>query len=276
LATTSKRARVPRNASALSVPSDRKTRAVRPITKTLVRSSIRAPSSNSSGAMNRAVPDTFLVRSAAIIVCKGSERGLRLPSHVWIRIAQAAFENLDHSVTGHVQVLARVTAVRQIVNREGVHERGVDALGLEDLQQLAQIRGLLILVARVLPVQAGGAPVVDPHHDPSAVACHVGPAPVRAAPDLGARDGLPLRAALRDEGADVLAEALGRRRRAIGGVGGDDVEWGPVDALQRERRVADLPAEPLTDYLDGFAEEVFDTGANLRYQLAQTMWRGER
>jgi len=32
--------------------------------------------------------------------------------------------------------LARVVAVRQVVGREGVRERGVDALGVEDVQQL--------------------------------------------------------------------------------------------------------------------------------------------
>src|SRR5262249_56977946 len=117
-----------------------------------------------------------------------------------------------------------------------------------DLQQLTQIRGLLFLVAHVLPVQTGVAAVVAPRHDRVAVAGHAGRATVRAAPELGDRDGLPLRAALRDEGADVLAEALCRRSRAIGGVGGNDVEWGPVDALQRERRVAQLPADARADH----------------------------
>src|SRR5437868_4573990 len=57
LATTSKRAHDPRKASALSVPSDRNSRAVRPIVKTLVGSSMRAPNSNSSGAMKRVEPN---------------------------------------------------------------------------------------------------------------------------------------------------------------------------------------------------------------------------
>src|SRR5262249_45538444 len=143
--------------------------------------------------------------------------------------------------------------------------RGVDALGLEALQQLPQIRGLLVLVAHVLPVQAGGAAVVAPHDDRVAVAGPVGRAAVRAAPQLGDRAGLPLRPALRGEGAGVLAEALGRRRRAIAGLRQDDIERPPIDSFERKRGIADLPTEPLTDSLAGFAEEVFDTGANLRY-----------
>ena len=49
--------------------------------------------------------------------------------------------------------------VRQVVAREGVHERAVDALGLEDVQHLTQIRGLPVLVANVLAVQPGGSAV---------------------------------------------------------------------------------------------------------------------
>jgi hypothetical protein len=39
------------------VPSERKTKAVRAITKAVVRSSIGAPRENSSGAMNRVEPN---------------------------------------------------------------------------------------------------------------------------------------------------------------------------------------------------------------------------
>jgi hypothetical protein len=46
----------------------------------------------------------------------------------------------------------RVAAVRQVVVGEGVDERGVDALGVEDVQLFAQVGGLLVLVAGLVAV----------------------------------------------------------------------------------------------------------------------------
>jgi len=66
------------------------------------------------------------------------------------------------------------------------------------------------------------------------VAGEVRRAAVRRAPELGYRDGLPLRAPLGNEGADVIAELRGVLFRPIGGVSRDDVERRPVDAFERE------------------------------------------
>jgi hypothetical protein len=62
-------------------------------------------------------------------------------------VPEAVLEHPDHAVRSHVQVLARLSAVRQVVGRETVHERRVDALRVEDVQQLQQAGGLLGLVA---------------------------------------------------------------------------------------------------------------------------------
>src|SRR6266542_3865647 len=104
-------------------------------------------------------------QSAAVPGRQRGERGLGLPWHVGVDAAAAVLEHLDHSGARRVEVYMRVVAVREVVAGEGVHERGVDAFGLEDLQQLAQIRGLLILVAHVVAVQVRGATVVAPHDD---------------------------------------------------------------------------------------------------------------
>jgi hypothetical protein len=47
------------------------------------------------------------------------------------------FEHLDNTVACHVQILARGVPVREVIGREGVHERCVDTFGVEDAQQLA-------------------------------------------------------------------------------------------------------------------------------------------
>src|SRR4029453_14170546 len=97
---------------------------------------------------------TTAVRSAAAMVGERGERGLGLPGHVGVGMAEAALEDLDHAGAGHVQVQAGVAAVRQVVAGEGVHEGAVDALGGEDVQHLAQVGGLLVLVAGVVAVEA--------------------------------------------------------------------------------------------------------------------------
>ena len=84
------------------------------------------------------------------------------------------------------------------------------------------------------PVQPRGPTVVSPHDHRVAGAAHLARAAERGAPELGDRDGFPLRATLRDECANLLAEARGSQGRPAGSIGGDDVERGPVDALQRE------------------------------------------
>src|SRR5712692_7343266 len=102
--------------------------------------------------LRRGVADPVLMRSAMVVVGESGERGLGFPSHVGIGVARTVFEYLDHAITGHVQVRTRVAAVRQMVGCEGVRERGVDAFGGEDGQQLTQVGGLLGLVTDVVAV----------------------------------------------------------------------------------------------------------------------------
>ena len=70
----------------------------------------------------------------------------------------AVVEDLHNAVAGHVQVFAGVPsgAVRVVVQREDEHKGAVDVLGVEDLQQFAQIGSLAVLVADVFPIQSNG------------------------------------------------------------------------------------------------------------------------
>ncbi len=160
-------------------------------------------------------------------VGESGERGLGFPSHVGVGVARTVFEHLDHAITGHVQVRTRVAAVRQMVGCEGVRERGVDAFGGEDGQQLAQVGGLLGLVTDVVAVQPARCVVVV-FDDHPATGALVGRALEGGTTELGDRDGL----SLRDEGTDVIAVSVGDRDRPIG-VDRDEVEQRPVDALER-------------------------------------------
>ena len=60
----------------------------------------------------------------------------------------------------------------RVLQREHEHEGAVDAFGVEDLQHLAQVRGLADLIADVLPVQPGRDAhvlvVLDDLHGPGA------------------------------------------------------------------------------------------------------------
>jgi hypothetical protein len=69
-------------------------------------------------------------------------------------------------------------------------------------------------------------------------------------------------------GEDV-AEPAGDLARTIAGICRYDVEGCPIDALERQRGVAQLAAEPRTRPLHGLAEEVVDADGDLRQQLAQ-------
>jgi hypothetical protein len=73
-----------------------------------------------------------------------------------------------------------------------------------------------------------------------------------------------------------VAEPAGDLARTIAGICRDDVEGCPIDALERQRGVAQLAAEPRTDHLHGLGEEVVDAGGDLRQQLAQATWRGQQ
>src|SRR5205823_6663016 len=139
-----------------------------------------------------------LMRSAMVEVGESGKRSLGFPSHVGIGVTKTAFEDLDHSITGHVQVQARVAkvaAVRQMVGDEGVREGDVNAFGGEDVQQLAQVGGLLGLVTDVVTVEPDRS-IVLVFDDHSATATLVGRASEGGTPELSDRDGL----SLRDEG----------------------------------------------------------------------------
>src|SRR5207245_8913406 len=77
---------------------------------------------------------------AAVVVREGGERSLGFPGHVGVGVTKAVFEYLDHAVTGHVKVLSRVATVRPVVGCEGAHSCGVDTVGGEDVQRIAQVR----------------------------------------------------------------------------------------------------------------------------------------
>src|SRR6478752_3261971 len=101
--------------------------------------------------------------------------------------------------------------MRQIVSRKCVHEGAVDALGLEDIEYLTEIRCLLFLIANVLAVQTHGSGAIpyDERAFDQRVPCPVGCAAVCRTPELGDRHRLPLRATVCDESADVVAEIRG-------------------------------------------------------------------
>ena len=67
----------------------------------------------------------------------------------------AALKHLDDARAGQVQIVTGIAigAVRKVVEREEEYEGAVDAFGIEDLQQLDQVRGLASLVADVPSVQ---------------------------------------------------------------------------------------------------------------------------
>src|SRR2546421_7958925 len=226
------------------------------------------PSSPSRGAWSSSSPALPMqnfryMYLAAVVVREGGKRSLGFPGHVGVGVTEAVFEYLDHAVTGHVKVLTRVATVRQDVGCEGTHERGVDAFGVEDVQQIAQVRGLFVLVAGVVAMQPDRFGTV-PFDDHPATSAQVGRAAVGGAPELGDRDGL----SPSDEGTDAVAVPVGDLLRSIS-IEGDEVEGRPVDALERDRGVADLPSKTLANERLGLAEEGVHASRDLRHQLAQ-------
>src|SRR5260370_38366014 len=95
----------------------------------------------------------------------------------------------------------------KVVAGEGVDERAVDALGLEDLQHLTQIGRLRLFVADVLAREPRGAGAVPLDHRAfdQRVAAAVRRAAMRRASELPDRDGLALPPPRRAERPDGLA-----------------------------------------------------------------------
>ena len=204
------------------------------------------------------------LRSAVVVVGEYGEGRLGFPGHVGVGVAEAVLQGLDHSPASHVEVFAGVAAVRQAVADEGADEGGVDPLYGEDVQQLAQVGGLLLLVADVVAVEPhrGGPVVLD---DLPALGAVVGRAAVGGAAELGDRDWL----ALCDQCADALLVDVGDLFRAVE-VDRDDVERRPVDALERDGGVGDLASEPLADCGYGPGEKVVDAGRQPGQQLTHS------
>jgi len=135
---------------------------------------------------------------------------------------------------------------------------------------LALRHGRARLVAYVLAVQLERRRgCLVPHDNIAATRAGVGRALVGRAAELGDDDGLALGFTLGDEGADERGELGGDLRVSVAGVRADVVEWRPVDALERERGVADLAAEPLADCRDGPGEELVHTGRERGEQLTE-------
>ena len=116
----------------------------------------------------------------------------------------------------------------------------VDALGLVDVEQFAQVPRLLVLVPDVVAVQPHGLAALV-FEDLVAARPVIGCAAIGRAAELG--DGNRL--GLIDQRMDGPLVHVGDRLRAVR-VDRDDVERRPVDPLQPDRRVCDRAAEPLS------------------------------
>src|SRR5947209_9646173 len=182
--------------------------------------------SSSTSNSTEIIAGLVLTRSVMVGVGESSECGLGLPRYVRIGVARTVFEHLDHAITGHIQVQARVAAVRQMVGYEGVHEGGVNAFGGEDVQQLAQVGDLLGLVTDVVTIEPDRY-IVLVFDDHPATAALVGRAPEGGTTELSDRDWL----SLRDEGTDAFAVLVGKLFRPVG-VDRDEVERRPINALE--------------------------------------------
>src|SRR5262249_16248226 len=98
--------------------------------------------------------------SRAVVAGHGSEGCLGFPGHVGIGVAQAAIQYLDKAHAAHVQVALGMLSMRQVMVGKGADEGCVNVVGGEELQELAQIGGLLLLVAEVVTVEAYWCPAV--------------------------------------------------------------------------------------------------------------------
>ncbi len=186
----------------------------------------------------------------------------------------ATFEQLDDAVAGQVQVIARVAvgAVREAVQREGEHEGAIDALGGEDLQQLAQVGRLAGLVADVRTVHSNGRAgirvVLD---DLWALGAAVTGAAAGCRTEF--RDGDRL--ALRDEGAVTFLEVVGDHDGAAE-IDSHAIEGRPVDPLERFGGKITYAAEPFSHECHRLATNVVDTGAGLDDPLTAAIWLAEQ
>ena len=74
----------------------------------------------------------------AVVFGERGECGLGLPRHVGVALAAASLaEHSNQAGACHVEIFVRWAAVRQIISRERVHERAVNALRMKDVQQFA-------------------------------------------------------------------------------------------------------------------------------------------
>lgn len=180
--------------------------------------------------------------------------------------------DLDDAVTGQVQVVAGIPVgpVHMVVQREGEHERAVDAAGVECLQQLTHIGGLTRLVPGIVTVQPD-RPVLVVLDDLQTESAPIAGTLVAGCAELGDRD----RLSLRDQATDTVGESVGDPGRPIE-IHGHDVEGCPVDPLKRHRGVGHLAAEALADQSHGRAEEFVDTCAGLADLLPHAIRPAQR
>jgi len=90
----------------------------------------------------------------AVVVGEGGEGGFGFPGHVGVGVAEAVFQDFHHAPACHVEVFPGIGAVGQAAADEGAREGGVDTLRGEHVQQLAEVGGLLLLVADVVANRA--------------------------------------------------------------------------------------------------------------------------
>jgi hypothetical protein len=69
-------------------------------------------------------------------------------------------QRLDDAHAGRIQVQLGILAVGQVPLDKGAGEGGVHALGTEDVQEVAQIGGLLLLIADVVALEPHGRSAV--------------------------------------------------------------------------------------------------------------------
>lgn len=144
--------------------------------------------------------------SAAVEVRQRGERGLRLPAHVGVAIAEPILVDFHDTVRRHIQVFARICAVGQLIQDEAEHERTVNSCLSKNLQQLTHVRRLFVFIADVVAVQSKRSDgVLVPLDALPATSALVGRAFVGGRTKLGDRD----RLALRDKRADAGGVPVG-------------------------------------------------------------------
>lgn len=115
-------------------------------------------------------------------------------------------------------------------------------------------------------LESEGFTIATPFDHRQLGASGLGAAAVSHAPELGDRHRSFLNTVLCDEGSYHLAELRGCRFYPTPGIGRDDIEERPIDALVRERRVAHSAGETGAHQLHRLAKKVVHFRAHFRNQ----------